>query len=60
MTSQMTEPHARAALPNGRGKGPGGQPPGLLTPAGRLPGTGLRHADRPNPAHVPPPLEPDP
>jgi hypothetical protein len=37
MTSQMTQPHAKAALPKGRGKGPGGRRPGLLTPAGRCP-----------------------
>lgn len=44
MTSQMTQPPASTALPNGHGKGLGGHPPGPFTPADRcaLPGCGTR------------------
>jgi hypothetical protein len=38
MTSQLAERHTTtASLPIGRGKGPGGQPRGLLPPPGRCP-----------------------
>jgi hypothetical protein len=44
MTSQLAERHAVAALPRGRGRGPGGRPTGLPLPAGRcpVPGCGER------------------
>jgi hypothetical protein len=37
MTSQLAERQTPASLPKGRGKGPGGQPKGLLPPPGRCP-----------------------
>jgi hypothetical protein len=37
MTSQLAERQTSASLPQGRGKGPGGQPEGLLPPPGRCP-----------------------
>jgi hypothetical protein len=37
MTSQLAERQTPASLPQGRGKGPGGQPRGLLPPPGRCP-----------------------
>ncbi len=37
MTSQLAERRTPASLPKGRGKGPGGQPKGLLPPPGRCP-----------------------
>jgi hypothetical protein len=37
MTSQLAERQIPASLPTGRGKGPGGQPQGLLPPPGRCP-----------------------
>ena len=37
MTSQLAEHQTSAPLPKGRGKGPGGQPEGLLPPSGRCP-----------------------
>jgi hypothetical protein len=37
MTSQLAERQTVAALPQGRGRGPGGQPAGLPPPAGRCP-----------------------
>jgi hypothetical protein len=37
MTSQLAEHQASASLPKGRGKGPGGQPDGLLPRSGRCP-----------------------
>jgi hypothetical protein len=42
MTSQLAERQDVSALPRGRGRGPGGQPTGLLLPAGRcaVPGCG--------------------
>jgi hypothetical protein len=40
MTSQLAERQTAASLPKGRGKGPGGQPRGLLPPPGRCPVAG--------------------
>ena len=42
MTSQLTERRDVSALPGGRGRGPGGQPTGLLLPIGlcAVPGCG--------------------
>jgi hypothetical protein len=37
MTYQLAERQNLAALPRGRGRGPGGQPTGLQLPAGRCP-----------------------
>lgn len=37
MTTQQAERRNLAALPRGRGRGPGGQPTGLPLPAGRCP-----------------------
>jgi hypothetical protein len=37
MTSQLAERQTPSSLPKGPGKGPGGQPPGLLPPPGRCP-----------------------
>jgi hypothetical protein len=37
LTTQLAERHNLAALPKGRGRGPGGQPTGLELPAGRCP-----------------------
>lgn len=37
MTSQLAERQKQAALPKGRGRGPGGQPAGLALPEGRCP-----------------------
>ncbi len=37
MTSQLAERQTPASLPRGRGKGPGGQPRGLLPQPGRCP-----------------------
>jgi hypothetical protein len=37
MISQLAEPQTPAALPRGRGRGPGGQPTGLPLPPGRCP-----------------------
>jgi hypothetical protein len=37
MTFQLAERQNLAALPRGRGRGPGGQPAGLPLPAGRCP-----------------------
>jgi hypothetical protein len=37
MTSQLAERQTVAALPSGRGRGPGGQPTGLPLPVGRCP-----------------------
>lgn len=37
MTFQLAERQNLAALPRGRGRGPGGQPGGLPRPAGRCP-----------------------
>lgn len=37
MTSQLAERRTKAALPRGRGRGPGGQPTGLPLPVGRCP-----------------------
>ena len=37
MTTELAERQNLAALPRGRGRGPGGQPTGLELPAGRCP-----------------------
>jgi hypothetical protein len=37
MTTRLAERQNLAALPSGRGRGPGGQPVGLPLPAGRCP-----------------------
>ena len=37
MTFQLEERRNPTALPGGRGRGPGGQPAGLVLPAGRCP-----------------------
>ena len=37
MISQLTDRQTPASLPEGRGKGPGGQPQGLLPPPGHCP-----------------------
>jgi hypothetical protein len=44
MTSQLAEYQAPASLPKGRGKGPGGQPDGLLPRSGRCPVPGCGEA----------------
>ena len=40
MTSQLAEHLTSASLPEGRGKGPGGQPQGLLPHSGSCPAPG--------------------
>ena len=42
MTTQLAERENLAALPRGRGRGPGGQSTGLELPAGRCPVPGCR------------------
>lgn len=58
MASQLAERQTSASLPKGRGKGPGGQPQGLLPPPGRCPVPGCGDPVDATRAYVPPRLEP--